>query len=114
MKTKQESRYRLRIEPYGGMRVPGIAFVSDELLPDPRFDGSLRQVARVAALPGVITASFAMPDMHSGHGFPIGGVAGTDIAAGGVVSPGGVGADISCGVRLMAADLSRDELSGRL
>ena len=67
-------------------------------------------MANVATLPGIVVASFAMPDMHWGYGFPIGGVCGTDIAQGGVVSPGGVGFDISCGVRLYAADLDRTEL----
>jgi len=64
----------------------------------------------VAALPGIVTASYAMPDLHLGYGFPIGGVAATDPAAGGVVSPGGVGFDISCGVRLLAASLGREEV----
>jgi tRNA-splicing ligase RtcB len=65
-------------------------------------------VANVATLPGIVDASYAMPDVHWGYGFPIGGVAATDVAAGGVVSPGGVGFDISCGVRLLAADLDRE------
>jgi tRNA-splicing ligase RtcB (3'-phosphate/5'-hydroxy nucleic acid ligase) len=68
-------------------------------------------VANVAELPGIVRASYAMPDVHWGYGFPIGGVAATDIAGGGVISPGGVGFDISCGVRLLAADLGRDELA---
>ena len=81
-----------------------------ELIPDLTADRSLEQVANVAALPGIVTASYAMPDLHLGYGFPIGGVAATDPAAGGVVSPGGVGFDISCGVRLLAASLERDEV----
>ena len=71
----------------------------------------MHQVVNVAELPGIVEASYAMPDVHWGYGFPIGGVAATDIAHGGVVSPGGVGFDISCGVRLLAADLGRDELA---
>src|SRR5512139_789845 len=114
MKIQQEDRYRLRIEPHDGMRVPGIAFITGDLLPDPAMDESLHQVARVASLPGIVGASFAMPDLHSGYGFPIGGVAGTDITAGGVVSPGGAGSDIGCGIRLMASDLLRDALEGRM
>jgi tRNA-splicing ligase RtcB len=115
MKIVEEAPYRFRIEPEGAMRVPGVVFVSRELLPDPARDKSLQQVADVATLPGIVRASYAMPDVHWGYGFPIGGVAATDIDAGGVVSPGGVGFDISCGVRLLAApDLHRDELAPRL
>ena len=94
------------------MRVPGIVFASRALLPDT--DQALLQVVNVATLPGIVRASYAMPDLHWGYGFPIGGVAATEVAAGGVVSPGGVGFDISCGVRLLAADLGRDELTPRL
>ena len=103
MKLVQETPYRFRIEREGAMRVPGIVFVSKDLLPDLRSDQALAQVANVATLPGIVVASYAMPDMHWGYGFPIGGVAATDPADGGVVSPGGVGFDISCGVRLLAA-----------
>jgi tRNA-splicing ligase RtcB len=106
----EESPYRFRIDPQGAMRVPGVVFASRALLPDPAADRSLEQVANVATLPGVVSASFAMPDVHWGYGFPIGGVAATDVDADGVVSPGGVGFDISCGVRLLAADLDRAEL----
>ncbi|MGH3328975.1 MAG: RtcB family protein [Streptomycetales bacterium] len=92
------------------MRVPGVVFASRSLLPDARGDRSLEQVANVATLPGIVVASYAMPDVHWGYGFPIGGVAATDVDRGGVVSPGGVGFDISCGVRLLAAGVTRDEL----
>jgi tRNA-splicing ligase RtcB (3'-phosphate/5'-hydroxy nucleic acid ligase) len=88
------------------MRVPGVVYATAALLPDIAADRSLDQVANVATLPGIVGASFAMPDIHWGYGFPIGGVAATDIEQGGVVSPGGVGFDISCGVRLLASDLS--------
>ncbi len=110
----EETPYRFRIEPHGGMRVPGVVFASRELLPDIGNDPSLRQVANVATLPGIVGASYAMPDVHWGYGFPIGGVAATDVDAGGVVSPGGVGFDISCGVRLLSADLDRVELAPAL
>lgn len=96
------------------MRVPGIVFASRELLPDVAGDRSLEQVANVATLPGIVEASFAMPDVHWGYGFPIGGVAATDVGDGGVVSPGGVGFDISCGVRLLLSPLTRDEIAGDL
>ena len=82
------------------MRVPGLVFASAALLPQVE-DQALRQVANVATLPGIVEASYAMPDVHWGYGFPIGGVAATDVERGGVVSPGGVGFDISCGVRLL-------------
>ncbi len=115
MELVEETPERFRIEREGTMRVPGIVFISRKLLPDPATDGSLQQVANVATLPGIVVASYAMPDVHWGYGFPIGGVAATDVAAGGVVSPGGVGFDISCGVRLLAArDLDRDAVAGRL
>ncbi|NDU74860.1 RtcB family protein [Actinomadura sp. DSM 109109] len=99
----EDGPYRFRIEPTGAMRVPGVVFASRELL-EPAVN-ALEQVAHVAALPGVVQASYAMPDVHLGYGFPIGGVAATDPREGGVVSPGGVGFDISCGVRLLAADI---------
>ena len=114
MEIVQESPFRFRIEPTGPMRVPGIVFTSPALMPDPTIDKSLEQVANVATLPGIVIASYAMPDIHWGYGFPIGGVAATDVAAGGVVSPGGVGFDISCGVRLLAAEIDREQLAPRL
>src|SRR5215213_9208327 len=88
-----------------GMRVPGVVFASDELFAKAVEDGAVEQVANVATLPGIVGASYAMPDIHWGYGFPIGGVAATDPADGGVVSPGGVGFDIGCGVRLLRSDL---------
>jgi tRNA-splicing ligase RtcB len=95
------------------MRVPGIVFASDALLPDVSADRSLQQIVNVATLPGIVTASYAMPDVHWGYGFPIGGVAATDPARGGVVSPGGVGFDISCGVRLLVCDVDEAALAPR-
>src|SRR2546423_686114 len=79
------------------MRVPGVVYATRALLPDLAADRSLEQVVNVAALPGIVGASYAMPDIHWGYGFPIGGVAATDIAAGGGISPGGVGFGIWCG-----------------
>jgi len=105
---------RWRIEPIGAMRVPGVVFASELLLPQVIEDEALRQVMNVASLPGVVEASYAMPDVHWGYGFPIGGVAATDVERGGVVSPGGVGFDISCGVRLLASPLSVEELAPRI
>ncbi|PWU50065.1 RNA-splicing ligase RtcB [Micromonospora globispora] len=114
MELVEESPYRFRIDRHDPMRVQGVVFASRSLLPDAGADKSLDQVANVATLPGIVDASYAMPDIHWGYGFPIGGVAATDVERGGVVSPGGVGFDISCGVRLLTADLSRDELRSRL
>ena len=110
----EETPWRWRIDRRGTMRVPGIVFASRALLPDVAGDRSLEQVANVATLPGIVVASYAMPDVHWGYGFPIGGVAATDVADGGVVSPGGVGFDISCGVRVLLTPLDRAELAPRL
>ncbi len=89
----------------GGMRVPGRVFASEDLIVKAQSDRALDQVSNVAHLPGIVGSSFAMPDIHWGYGFPIGGVAATDIDEGGVVSPGGVGFDISCGVRIVRTNL---------
>jgi tRNA-splicing ligase RtcB len=105
---------RWLIERHGAMRVPGVVFASEPLLPTDPGDQALQQVINVAGLPGIVEASYAMPDVHWGYGFPIGGVAATDTAAGGVVSPGGVGFDISCGVRLLTSDVDREDVGARL
>ena len=107
----QETPERWRIAPTGAMRVPGIVYASRSLLPTATSDRCLDQVVNVASLPGIVEASYAMPDVHWGYGFPIGGVAATDVGTGGVISPGGVGFDISCGVRLLVASLQRDEVA---
>jgi tRNA-splicing ligase RtcB len=94
------------------MRVPARVFADEELLEAIRADRSLEQLANVATLPGIVEASLAMPDIHQGYGFPVGGVAATEPPQG-VVSPGGVGYDINCGVRLLALPLSASELGER-
>jgi len=91
--------YRCEIPRTGPMRVPGRVYLSEALMADPKQREAFQQVANVAALPGIVSASLAMPDMHWGYGFPIGGVAAFDWHDG-VISPGGVGYDINCGVRL--------------
>ena len=91
------------------MRVPGIIYASDKLMKAMGKDESPKQVANVAQLPGIVKHSLAMPDMHWGYGFPIGGVAAFDIN-GGIVSPGGVGYDINCGCRLVVTNLRREEI----
>ena len=88
-----------------GMRVDGLIYASEPLLAQIRKDPAPEQVANVAFLPGIQYASLAMPDIHWGYGFPIGGVCATDPNEGGVISPGGVGYDINCGVRLVRSNL---------
>jgi tRNA-splicing ligase RtcB len=94
-----------RIEPIGAMRVPGIIYADEQLLRD-MDDKVFAQTANVATLPGITSAAYAMPDAHWGYGFPIGGVAAFDPEQGGVISAGGVGFDISCGVRTMLTGTS--------
>ena len=94
IKIEQIDPYRFRIPREGKMRTDGLVFTSQDLLPDIRQDQSLNQVANVAWLPGIVGNSLAMPDIHWGYGFPIGGVAAFDPAEG-IVSPGGVGYDIN-------------------
>jgi tRNA-splicing ligase RtcB (3'-phosphate/5'-hydroxy nucleic acid ligase) len=94
------------------MRVPARVLADRDLLDAIREDRSLEQLVNVATLPGIIDAALAMPDIHQGYGFPVGGLAATELPDG-VVSPGGVGYDINCGVRLLVAPISADELGGR-
>jgi len=96
-----------------GMRTDGLIFADDKLIQDLRDDPTLQQVANVASLPGIVGKSLAMPDCHMGYGFPIGGVAAFDIHEG-VISPGGVGYDINCGVRLLRSDLTREDVADKL
>ena len=96
-----------------GMRVPGLIYASNEMLESIREEQALEQVANVAFLPGIVGCSMAMPDIHWGYGFPIGGVAAMDTKDG-VVSPGGVGYDINCGVRLLRTSLSEAEVRPRI
>ena len=105
----QVSDYQWQIPPSGKMRVPGVIFADEPLIRD-MDQKVLEQVTNVATLPGIVEASFAMPDAHWGYGFPIGGVAAFDPDGGGVVSAGGVGFDISCGVRTLYTGLKIDDL----
>lgn len=95
------------------MKVPARVYVSDKMLEQALRDRSLEQLVNVASLPGIVKHSLAMPDIHEGYGFPIGGVAATDMNEG-VISPGGVGYDINCGMRLLLSDYDYKEISGRL
>jgi len=108
---KQVSEYCWQIEPFGRMRVPGVIFADHNLINDID-EKTMSQVCNVAALPGIVKASFAMPDAHMGYGFPIGGVAAFDPEAGGVISGGGVGFDIACGVRTFHTGLVEDDITG--
>jgi tRNA-splicing ligase RtcB len=107
-------RWRIPKSYKQGMRVPGIVYADADMVKDIRMDKAAEQVANVAFLPGIVKHSLAMPDVHWGYGFPIGGVAATDIEEGGVVSPGGVGFDINCGVRLMKTSLKEQEVKPKL
>lgn len=107
-------RWRIPKSYKKGMRVDGLIYADEKLLKDIKKDKALEQVVNVAFLPGIVGASLGMPDIHWGYGFPIGGVAATDIEKGGVVSPGGVGFDINCGVRLLRTHLTEKEVRPRL
>ncbi|MDD5567975.1 MAG: RtcB family protein, partial [Candidatus Omnitrophica bacterium] len=107
-------RWRIPKSYRPGMRAPGLIYADEKLLKDIRQDKAMEQVANVAFLPGIVKASLAMPDIHWGYGFPIGGVAATDIENGGVISPGGVGFDINCGVRLLKTNLQFEDIKNKL
>ncbi len=109
IRVNRMDEYHWVIPRVGPMRVPGLVFASDHLFSQIQQDQSLQQVANVAALPGILRYSLAMPDIHWGYGFPIGGVAAFSLDEG-IVSPGGVGYDINCGCRLMTTSLRADDL----
>ncbi len=113
-RVERVDAFRWRIPRQGRMRVDGLVFADDRLMEQIRGDEAVRQVANVAELPGIVGRSIGMPDIHWGYGFAIGGVAAFDPDEGGVVSPGGVGYDINCGVRLLRTTLPRKEVEGRL
>ena len=107
---ERHSDFEWWIQPTGQMRVPGIIYAGEQLIDD--MDEKVReQVTNVATLPGIQRASYAMPDAHWGYGFPIGGVAAFDPEEGGVISAGGVGFDISCGVRTLRTRLTAEQVS---
>ena len=113
VKTKQIDEWRYLIPKSGKMRVPGLVFSSAQLMPGIKDEQSLLQVVNVATLPGIVKHSLAMPDIHWGYGFPIGGVAAFRMEDG-IVSPGGVGYDINCGVRLVTTALVASEIRPRI
>jgi tRNA-splicing ligase RtcB (3'-phosphate/5'-hydroxy nucleic acid ligase) len=107
------NRWRIPMRYNPEMRVPGMVYADDALIEQILNDNALHQVANVATLPGIVGYSLAMPDIHWGYGFPVGGVAATH-AGYGVVSPGGIGFDINCGVRLLATDLLHEQIRGKV
>ncbi len=113
MNIEHISRFKYRIPKEGKMRVDATFYASESILEDLKAEdyASLRQICNVATLPGVVEPTLTMPDIHWGYGFPIGGVAAFDPEEGGVVSPGGVGFDINCGVRLLVSELGQEELA---
>jgi tRNA-splicing ligase RtcB len=110
MNIEKVHDYLWEIPKRGGMRVPGRVYADEQMLKVIQQDKSLEQVINVAYLPGIVGYSLAMPDIHWGYGFPIGGVAATDPNEGGVISPGGVGYDINCGVRVVSSRLRVDDV----
>lgn len=112
-KVKKIDEWRYLIPKKGAMRVLGLIFSSSELMPNIKDDQSLVQVVNVATLPGIVKHSLAMPDIHWGYGFPIGGVAAFRMEDG-IISPGGVGYDINCGVRLITTALVASEVRPRI
>jgi len=109
-----DTRWRIPRSYKEGMRVDGLIYADDVLIEAIRSDKSPEQVANVAFLPGIVRYSLAMPDIHWGYGFCIGGVAATDPKQGGVISPGGVGYDINCGVRLIRTHLTQNDVRPRI
>jgi len=102
---KKIDEYRWLIPRKNEMHVDGLIYADERMISDIIKDRAPGQVANVATLPGIVARSMAMPDIHWGYGFPIGGVAATDVEKGGVISPGGVGFDINCGIRMMRTNL---------
>lgn len=108
-KLEQTGPYAWQVARHGAMNVPAVIY-ADEALIDDMDDKVYEQISNVTTLPGIVTAAYAMPDAHWGYGFPIGGVAAFDPEANGVISAGGVGFDISCGVRLLTTSLTRADI----
>jgi tRNA-splicing ligase RtcB (3'-phosphate/5'-hydroxy nucleic acid ligase) len=108
-----EFRFLIPKDTRADMRTNAVVYANDKLMAQIAKDQSLEQAVNVTTLPGIVGDSLAMPDLHQGYGFPIGGVAATDYKTG-VVSPGGVGFDINCGVRLLATPLMRAEVQPQI
>ncbi|AAD36428.1 tRNA-splicing ligase [Thermotoga maritima MSB8] len=113
MKIERLDKYIWKIPKEGDMKVDAIIFTDAESVNDPQFREAMKQLMNVATLPGIVKYALAMPDIHWGYGFPIGGVAAFDVKEG-IISPGGVGFDINCGVRLMKTDLTYEDVKDRM
>src|SRR2546426_7823262 len=115
MRVEQVGPYLWRIPPDAapGMRVPGLVVADEPLMRQIRTDAALAQLANGATLPGIVRAALAMPDIHQGYGLPVGGVVATDVRSG-VVSPGAIGFDINCGVRLLRTGLEASAVAPRV
>ncbi len=113
LKRLDEYRWLIPVDFKKGMRVPGLVFADEALIDKAIQDGAFDQVANVAFFPGIVKYSLAMPDIHRGYGLPIGGVAPIEYNEG-IISPGGVGSDINCGVRILRTDLTLKDVEGRL
>jgi tRNA-splicing ligase RtcB len=113
LKKIDDYRWEIPAGYKAGMRVPGLIYASEGMLDKIFEDQAFEQVANVAFLPGIVKNSMAMPDIHWGYGFPIGGVAATRLRDG-VVSPGGVGFDINCGVRELRTNLTEDDVRPKI
>ena len=107
-----DNRWEIPMDESAGMRTNAVIYASEEMISSIRADNAPQQAANVACLPGIVGSSMAMPDIHWGYGFPIGGVAAVDESSGSI-SPGGIGFDINCGVRLIKTDLTLEDLGGR-
>jgi tRNA-splicing ligase RtcB len=114
LKKIDDFRFLVPRDSKPGMLTDALIFTDERLLKDLLKDQALEQAVNVAMLPGIVGRSLAMPDIHQGYGFPIGGVAATDPHQDGVVSPGGVGFDINCGVRLLGSSLTREDVQPRI
>lgn len=113
IKIQKIDNSRFKIPKHGKMKVDGIIYANDKLIDTIKLDESLKQVVNVACLPGIVNYSLAMPDIHWGYGFPIGGVAAFDLDEG-IITPGGIGFDINCGVRLIRTSLKKDEVEKKI
>jgi tRNA-splicing ligase RtcB len=113
LKKIDDFRYRIPRSYKAGMKTDGLIYASEKMLQQITSDAAPEQVANVATLPGIVGCAMAMPDIHWGYGFPIGGVAAFDVEKG-IISPGGVGYDINCGVRLLRTDLTDNDVKDKI
>jgi len=113
LRKVSDTVWELPVTYKGGMRVPARVIATEKLVRE-MDEAVYEQISNVATLPGISRYALCMPDGHSGYGFPIGGVAAMDVQKGGVISPGGIGFDINCGMRLIITNLTLDDVQPRL